>query len=403
MRILHITPSFQHPMMRGPTRHYHFLRELSRQHTMTLLALTRSKISPEARQEIASYTDRILTFSANGTSRDLRDKVANGLPLVGNRVEQAWQLHNATRQMKRAFIELVRQERYDLVLFHGKSVFSVIEDWNDLPIVADFCDATSMRIRAKMRYAGPGRLPLLVLRYLQVRQVEKKLIKKTPHLAVISPRDREAISSLGNRSQILPNGVDLEYWKRRSRDSQPNCIIFTGVMNYAPNEDAALVLIEKILPLIRQSIPDLDVFIVGRDPSPALIEKARRYPDVTVTGFVDDMRPYLERAAVCVAPLRYASGMQNKVLEAMAMEAPVVTTSIVAEGLRLDGADDLPVWVADREKEFAEQVVKLLRQEGARSRLAAEGRRFVENNFSWSRSARKLEEMCLDAVRTNGR
>jgi glycosyltransferase involved in cell wall biosynthesis len=173
-------------------------------------------------------------------------------------------------------------------------------------------------------------------------------------------------------------------------------------MNYAPNEDAALYLIDKILTLVRRSLPQLEVLIVGRDPAPALMQKARQSPNVTVTGFVDDMRPYLERATVFAAPLRYGSGIQNKILEAMAMAVPVITTTIAADGLRVDGAGEPPVHVADGEKAFAERLLHLLADQKERDRLSAEGRRFVENHFIWSRSAKKLEEMCRAAAGTNG-
>jgi glycosyltransferase involved in cell wall biosynthesis len=402
MRILYITPAFQHPTVRGPNRHYHFVRELSQRHKITLLTLTRSKVSDRARQEMTTCTEQIMTFSANGASNPNPDEVLRKLPLIGKRMEKALRLREGIVQMKRAFTQLTKQESYDVVLFHGKSVFPVIEDWNDLPIVVDFCDATSMRIRNEMRYAGMARFPLRVLRYLQVRQVEKKLVMKTPHLAFISARDREAILGPDNRSEVVPNGVDIQYWKRQANHPESNCLIFTGVMNYTPNEDAALYLMEKILPLVRRSVSNLQVLIVGRDPSRALLEQARHFPDVIVTGTIDDMRPYLERATLCVAPLRYASGMQNKVLEAMAMEVPVITTSIVAAGLRLNNAEP-PICVADGEARFAERIVRLLAQAQERSRLAIEGRRFVENNFVWSRSAEKLERMCAAALETKRR
>jgi glycosyltransferase involved in cell wall biosynthesis len=300
--------------------------------------------------------------------------------------------------MKEAFVRLLQQQTFDLVLFHGKDIFPVIEDCRGLPVVVDFCDATSMRVRSRMRYASLARLPVLMLRYWQVRRLEKKLIRKSPHLAFVSCRDREAILGAGGKAEVVPIGVDTQYWKRESPHRQANCLVFTGVMNYAPNEDAAICLIEKIVPLIRQSIPRLQVFIVGRDPAPVLQEKARRHPGVTVTGFVDDVRPYLERATVFAAPLRFGSGVQNKVLEAMAMQVPVVTTSLVAAGLRVDGAATPPLGVADGEKQFAGRVVDLLQQEEQRARLAEDGRRFVENHFVWSRSAEKLEQMCLAAV-----
>ena len=402
MRLLYITPSFQHPSMRGPTRCYHFIKHLSKGHRITLLSLTRSEVSPSAMKEMASYTERILVFDSNRGSNSHASELVGKLPWIGGRLKRSLQLRDGVNQMKKVFSDLARQECYDVVLFHGKSVFPVIDGWNGLPIVVDFCDASSMRILTSMQHAGVAKLPLRILRYLQVRQVERKLIKKTPNLAFVSSRDREAILGAGNKAEVIPIGVDLHYWKRKSNHFQPNSIVFTGVMNYGPNEDAALYLIERILPLLRRRISDLEVLIVGRDPSSALIKKARCYDRVTVTGFVDDLRPYLERAAVFAAPLRYGAGIQNKILEAMAMEVPVVTTPLVAAGLRVDDGEPPPVVVAEEEGAFAESIVKLLGQEEERSRLAAAGRQFVENYFTWSHSAEKLEKMCLAAAGING-
>jgi hypothetical protein len=389
--------------MRGPTRCYHFIKELSPRHEITLLALTNAEVPPEPMQEMAAYTERIELFSANGASHASVVDVFGCVPLVGRSIKHALQRRAGVRQMKNAFRELVRRESYDVVLFHGKSIYAVIEDWNGRPLVVDFCDATSMRYQSKMRYAGAAKRLWFALRCRQIRQIEKKMIDKTPHLAFVSWRDREAVLGASNRGKVVPIGVDHHYWQRRTRDPRPNCLAFTGVMNYAPNEDAALYLIDKILPLVRGSIPNLEVLIVGRDPSPVLKEKTQQFKDVTVTGFVDDVRPYLERAAVFVAPLRYGSGIQNKVLEAMAMEVPVITTSLAAAGLRVDGAGEPPVIVADGEAQFAQRLVALLGQKEERARLAVEGRRFVEDHFVWARSAAKLEEMCLAAVRANGR
>jgi glycosyltransferase involved in cell wall biosynthesis len=120
---------------------------------------------------------------------------------------------------------------------------------------------------------------------------------------------------------------------------------------------------------------------------------------VTVTGFVDDLRPYLERAAVCAAPLRFGAGVQNKVLEAMAMGVPVVTTSIAAAGLRVDDAAAPPLYVADDDERFAACLVQLLQDPGERARLAREGRRFVEEHFVWAHQAERLEALCQEAVR----
>jgi len=168
-------------------------------------------------------------------------------------------------------------------------------------------------------------------------------------------------------------------------------------MNYPPNVDAAVFLLDKILPLVRRILPNLEVLIVGRDPSPEIVNMAQRYPDVTVTGAVDDVRPYLERADVFVAALRFASGVQNKVLEAMSMEVPVVTTPVVAAGLSMDGVEPQLIVCVNAE-EIAAGITKLMAHTEERARLSAEGRRFVEAHCSWSRSAQILEELCITAT-----
>lgn len=391
MRMLYIIPTFQHPKVRGPDRHYRFIRELSQRHEITLLTLVRSKISPEAMAEMAAYTEQIFTFAVNGAG--------NGIGRIG----QMWQLRASVAEMKKTFSRLARQGDYDLLLFHGKDCAAVLDEVKDLPVVIDFCDATSMRVRARMSHVGPARRLALGARYLQVRQIEQKMIRKTPHVAFISGRDREAILGsppLGGEegTEVIPNGLDLQYWRRRSNNPRPNCLIFTGVMSYAPNEDTALYLIDQILPRLKQSLSNLELIIAGRDPTPALLERGRRHPEVTITGFVDDMRDYLEQASVFVAPLRYASGMQNKIQEALAMEIPVVTTPVVAAGFRMGDDQEAPLYVAGGPAAFAEKVVSLLGQPAEQARLAREGRQFAEKYFDWSRSARQLEQMCFEAI-----
>ncbi|MFV1968963.1 MAG: glycosyltransferase [Pirellulaceae bacterium] len=398
MKLLYIIPSFQHPNVRGPTRHYHFVRELSERHAITLLVLNRSEVEREALEDVASHVEALHLFDIYDSSHATVADWAGRIPLAGRRLEQMLRLRNGIQRMTATLTQLLSEKSHDLIVFHGKSVFPVIADCRDLPIVVDFCDATSMRIRSKMRFSSLLKRPLLWLRSAEIRRIEQSILHKTPHIAFISPRDREAILGRAGQAEILPNGVDHEYWRRQSSPSDKNCIVFTGVMDYAPNDDAAMFLIEQIAPRIRQSIPDLELLIVGRSPSAVLKQTAAREPNVTVTGFVDDMRPYLERGAVFAAPLRYASGTQNKVLEALAMGVPTVTTSIVADGLRTDASDKPPVCVADGEADFAAEVVRLLQNAGDRSLLAIRGRQFVEHHFVWSRSAEKLERMCLAAL-----
>lgn len=398
MRILYITPSFQHPTVRGPHRHYFFIRELSKRHEITLLALAKHEIGVDALEEMESYTQELFTFNVNGGSRSgLGDALAH-VPMMGKRLRERVQISQGLSNMKEKFHDLLEKKSFDLVLFHGKSMFRVIEDFDDLPIVVDFCDATSMRIRTELRYASPLRRPWLRWRLQQVQRVENLLIHKTQYLGFVSLRDRMATASASKNSKIIPIGVDCQYWKRRAAEYAPNCIILTGVMDYGPNHDTALFLIDKIMPLLKAENPNVELLLVGRAPRAELIQKAKQVPGVTVTGSVGDLRPYLERAAVFVAPMRYASGTQNKLLEAMAMEVPVVTSKLAGDGLYVEDGGEPPVRTADTETEFAKEVLAILADHKMRAGMAQAGRAYVEKNFNWTRSAEILENLCMEAV-----
>jgi glycosyltransferase involved in cell wall biosynthesis len=298
--------------------------------------------------------------------------------------------------MEMAVHDLLKQEIFDLVLFHGREALPIL-DKVEVPIVVGCGDTSSTRILLQMHRIRLWLRPRLFFHYLRARRLEERLARKTPYRFFISARDRENLLGPSDQSVIVPQGVDYDYWKRSLPPSGRNCIVFSGVMSYPPNADAALFLLDTILPLVRRVFPELEVLIVGRDPLPELMKVAQRYPDVTVTGAVDDIRQYLERADVFVAALRFASGVQNKVLEAMSMEVPVVTTPVVAAGLCVDGVEPQLV-IGKNAEDIAACILRLLANSEERARLSTEGRRFVEAHCSWSHSAEKLERLCRAAA-----
>ena len=386
MKILYIIPDFHHPLVPGSHRHYHFIKELSKRHKITLFSLVQKAVPNAALKEMRTYTQKIHMFS-----------VADVKENTNSRLSKEMQLRETIRQMHEAFRALTLAESFDVVMFHGKILYPLIADC-DIPVVIDFCDATSMRLQIQMRHESVRKLPLRFTRYLIAKKNEKNLLRKSDQVAFISARDRSAIVGPGSRLSVVTNGVDLDFWTPKQRRPEPHTIAMTGVMNYQPNEDAAMILIRKIMPVLRQQLENPRLLLIGRSPTPALEKEGALHDDVTVTGFVDDVRPYLEQASVFVAPIYFASGMQNKVLEAMAMNLPVVTTSMVAEGVEINGREELPVVVADEETKFAEEVIRLLNNPDEQQRLGKAGRAFVERHFVWTESAAKFEQMCLDAI-----
>lgn len=393
MRILYITAEIPYPLTSGYLRHYQFLRGLGERHEVTHVSLTtRPELSEEAVAALDRYVEHLVVF---GLPRESERRLR--LPLVGGRLEKVLRSRRAVGEMKRSVAELLRREPHDLVVFSGKPTFPVVEHLDGVPIVIDCCDATSLRIRGEMRFAGTGRRLVLLLRLALVRRMERRLVQKTPHLAFASERDRAAMTGSSGRGEILPQAVDIEYWKARPVARRPSRLLFHGVLRYRPNDDAALQLVEEIAPVVRERVPDLEVFLVGRDPTARILASAAERPWVTVTGEVDDVRPYFDSATVYCAPLRFASGIQNKLLEALAMEVPVITTPVAADGLAADGAQP-PLVVAGSPGEIAAAIVSLLAAEDERDRLASAGRRFVEEHFAWEQSIGKLERMCEEAM-----
>jgi glycosyltransferase involved in cell wall biosynthesis len=390
MRILYVTQGFPYPLTSGFLRHYHFIRELAARHAIDLLSVVGADYQPEYAAAMAPYTARVLTFQSADRSRSVWRKARNRaqallLPRHGDA---------AVRALCAAATALVRERRYDVVVLAGKRTFRVLDAVGDIPVVADLCDATSMRVLGHLEHAGSWRRAALRLELLEVRRVERWLMQRAAHLVFAAARDRDALVPATDhpRCSIIPNGVDIDYWRRTSERLGDRQIVFTGAMGYPPNEDAALYLAGTILPQVRRSAPEAELWIVGRDPKPRLAA-AGHQPGVHVTGFVDDVRPFLERGAVFAAPLRFGAGIQNKLLEAMAMAVPVVASSLAADGLRTGGGAAPPVQTAGDATAFATALVARLAAARCDPTPDHAARQFVEAHFRWETNAAALEQV----------
>lgn len=186
---------------------------------------------------------------------------------------------------------------------------------------------------------------------------------------------------------VIPNGVDLEYFRPIPQPEHRQQVVFTGSMDWRPNQDAARYFVSEILPLLRRIRPELECTFVGRSP-PVDIQTLAQVPGVHITGTVDDVRPYVERAAVYVVPLRIGGGSRLKILEALAMGRAVVSTTVGAEGL--DVVPGRHVLLADEPHTFAESVLRLLDDSKRCLDLAIEGRRLVEQRYGWDALANKF-------------
>lgn len=389
MKLIYITGGFPYPLTSGFLRHYHLLERLARDHEIKLFSMLRNAQEPGDREAVEALGVEVRTFDGYSTpARRWVAKAARVSPrLVGG----------GGAELRRAVAECVESGWPDAVFFAGKStgLFQVL---GDVPVLVDACDATSMRLESRLAERSGVERVLARIELRTMRSNEDYAGERGDHVIVASRRDGEALG-WNERMSVVANGVDTAYWTRRAATRPRDTIIFTGKMSYHPNEYAAMQLIHEVLPAVRERRPDARLLIVGTSPRPALVE-AGRQPGVEVTGRVDDMRDYLDRATVFAAPIRHGAGIQNKLLEALSMGLPVVASSNASDGLVVDG-ERPPVVTTDDLSQMASSIVEALEVADDDPSPITSNREWVAARFDWDASARRVDEI-LHAI-TGGR
>lgn len=245
--------------------------------------------------------------------------------------------------------------------------------------------------------ANPLRRAYILEQWRKVARFEQKALSWVDALLAVSDGDRERLAGVcpGLRARTIPNGVDLEYFHPLAAPADRRHLVFTGSMDWRPNQDAARYFAEHVFPALRARRPDLECTFVGRTPPPE-IEKLARIPGFHVTGTVPDVRPYVERAAAYIVPLRVGGGSRLKILEALAMGRPVVSTTVGAEGLEVEHGKHL--LLADDPEAFVQAVLRVLDDQDLASSLAAEGTRLVREKYGWNALAGHLARFLEEVV-----
>jgi glycosyltransferase involved in cell wall biosynthesis len=241
----------------------------------------------------------------------------------------------------------------------------------------------------------PSRWPAALYSWVQWRRLyryEANLMEQVNHTLAMSASDKTALRQLNPTVPItiIPNGVDFASYDQFSQPPIAYDLIFTGKMDFRPNVDAVLWFGRQVLPLIQQHRPDTTFAIVGQRPHPRL-NILRQVAGVTITGYVEDIRPYIAGAKIYVAPLRVGGGTRLKLLEAMAMGKAIVSTSLGAEGYPV--ANEQELILADEPAVFAQAVLYLLEQPARRAELGQAGRALARASYSWDALVPRLEEL----------
>lgn len=385
MRILYVCHRFPFPPKRGgKIRPFNMIRHFAKRHEVTVASLARTALEAQEGTGIAPYCHRFEMVTVNNSMQMLR-MIARLPTLRPSSFGYFYSADLAARINK-----LIATERFDLIFVHCSSVAPYVADVQGPFKVLDFGDMDSQKW---LEYANYKPFPLSTGYWLEGHKLsreESNLARKFDLCTATTRAEWETLESYrtGTPSDWFPNGVDSTAFSPVAEPYDPNLISFIGRMDYYPNQECMFDFCKNTLPLLKARRPDIKLVIVGADPSPA-VRKLGEIPGVTVTGSVPEVQPYVRKSALMVAPLNIARGTQNKILEAMAMGVPVVTSKTAAGGV--DALDREHFLVANSPAEYAESILRIIEDSSERGRLAAAGRARMLSHHAWENSMQRLD------------
>ena len=386
MRLLVLLSRFPYPLDKGDKlRAFYQLRYLAGQgHEVCVLALSDEEVGAEALAAVRPLCRGGLHVHHLG-------RAARGLGLMralatAGRPLQVGYFYEAAAQ--RQLTELLASFRPDHVYCQLIRMAEYLRGYAG-PKTLDYMDVFSAGMARRESTAPAWQRPVLALEARRLAAYEAEVFEWFDHCTIISDQDRQLVQHpQRDQIHIVPNGIALDIFQPQPDTAKRYELVFCGNMGYHPNVDAACWLAEEILPLVQQQHPQARLLVAGTTPA-ARVQALARRPGVTVSGWLPDIRQAYAEARVFVAPMRVGTGLQNKLLEAMAMQLPCVTTPLANNALR--GTPGQHLLVAEGAAAVAAAIGQLLADEAAAAQLAQRGRTFVQATYNWAATTAQLE------------
>jgi sugar transferase (PEP-CTERM/EpsH1 system associated) len=397
MRIFFVCQRVPFPPDRGDKIvTFHEIRHLAQHHEVHVFCLADGEADlgnvPDLRRYAASVT-AVPVGKARSRLRALAALV-RGRPLSVAAYDED-RLH---REITRQYDAL----QPDLVIVFSGNVAQYAQPFEAVPRIMQFHDLDSLKWAQYAEYAGFASRWLYRIEARRLLAYERATAHSFSQALVCTEVERRDFERLfpDVLVSLVGNGVDLDYFRSSGKPKRPGSIVFTGVMDYFPNVDAVRWFCETVLPAVQREIPYAQLTICGNRPS-ATVRRLAKRPGVRVTGWVPDTRPYLDAAEIFVAPLRVARGVQNKVLEALAMGLPCIASTATWRGIAIPAAAGM--LVADAAEDFAVLVVRVLRDAAFRADMARQARATAETHFRWADQLAALDRAVAAATSSPAR
>ncbi|HEV7993304.1 MAG TPA: glycosyltransferase [Gemmatimonadaceae bacterium] len=409
MHILWLKNELLHPLDKGGRiRTYEMLRRLRDHHRVTYIALDDHTSTEEQRASALEYCDELVLVPWRDAPLAGARRGAAILANVFSPLPFAVSPYRA-----KAMTDAIRArcgtqagaDRADVVVCDFLIPALNVPEGLPCPVVLFQHNVEAMIWERRTKVASnPVLKAYMGEQWRRMKRLEREQCLRFDHVVAVSPEDAAVFrEQYGVRNvSSVPTGVDTDFFRPSGIVAQRSAnIVFTGSMDWMPNEDGMAWFVDEILPTIRREVPDATLTIVGRRPSAKVRALAEGRPYVTITGTVPDVRPFLEEAAVVVVPLRIGGGTRIKIYEAMGMERAVVSTTIGAEGL--DVRDGEHILLADDPSSFAASLVSLLRDPARAAAIGQSAASQVRTHFGWASVAEQFAERCSAAAASASR
>jgi len=383
MKIFVLLSRVPFPIEKGDKlRAFHQIRCLAKNNEIILCCLSDIPLHPEALNVLNSFCNQvhIIPIRKTGMIWNLIKAFFNGKPL------QLGYFYRSSSQKK--INTILKKSNPDHIYCQLIRVSEYVKD-SVIPKTLDYQDIFSTGAKRQAETAPAWKKPLYLMEYRRLLRYENDIFDKFDHTTIISQPDRDLLlHPLRNEVTIIPNGVDQEYFypvkKQKTHD-----IVFTGNMGYPPNIDAAHFIAEEIFPLVLKQFPAATLLVAGATPHAKVL--ALKASNITVTGWLADIRDSYASSSIFIAPMRIGTGLQNKLLEAMAMQLPCITSELANQAL--GAKENEEILVGTKASEYAEHIICLMRNEAMAKELAQKGYNFVSKTFSWENSTSMLEKL----------
>lgn len=384
MKIFVLLSRFPYPLEKGDKlRAFHHIKELSKNHEIILCALTDKKVSETSIKKLSEYCTTIKIIQL--PKWKIAINLIKQLFFTDESLQVAYFYNkNAQQQIDKLLLEHQPDHIYCQLIRVTKYVRN-----SSIKKTLDYMDALARGMERRIEAAPFYMKWALKLETKRLKRYEHLIFDDFDNKIIISEQDKALIVNIKNDDiVVVPNGVDYETYQKKETSKKYD-LIFTGNMSYPPNVDSVVYLVNKVMPLIWADLPTIKLVIVGANPSKKVLNLSAN--NIEVTGWVDDISSYYSQSKIFIAPMQIGTGLQNKLLEAMAMQLPCVTSQLANNAL--GATHQKHILIGNTPEEYAKHVMNYLNDEQLATEIADNGYQFVKNNYTWEGSTAILEKL----------